>query len=148
MRQALLVFNGFALATLLAFAPPARAQTSTDYAWRVVAEQGGVRLDYLHYPSGIADSARADAVVLKLHNTNAHAIAYRFTVVFRSADGARVEELAVGEIEARGGRTGTLGGLHFTPFPAGVAVAEIGLRGLRVERAGEGRAIGERDTGP
>ena len=124
---------------LLAASTAASAQepaleTAGEWAWTTITIQDGVRVSYVFYPE--ADSARG-GVVLRLDNRNAWPVTYGFTAVFRS-DGEQAERDVAGRIEARSIVTGDEPGLFFTPFGRGIAVGEIGLRGLRVERVAGG----------
>lgn len=110
---------------------PARAQsTSTDWAWKELLNFEGLEFSYLFYSK--ADNFN-NGIVLKLTNRNGYAVRYRFKVVFRT-DGDEVEIPVAGQIDSRSILTGEIAGLFFVPFPDGRNIAEVGLRGYRVEQ--------------
>lgn len=117
------------LLTGLVAVPYAGAQDAAAWAWKTLHEQDGLAIRYIFYRE--ADT-RNDGVVLLLDNTNPHAVDYRFKVVFRG-DASEVVEVVSGRLAAGERRTGDAEGLFWIPFENGDAVAELGLRGLRVE---------------
>lgn len=118
--------------------PEAGAQTtsSTDWAWTPLLKHGGVDFSFIFYRE--ADNIN-NGVVIKLVNTNAYAVDYRFKVVFKPAEGEgeHVEQVE-GRLEAYEARTGDTGGLFWVPFKDGREIAQVGLRGYKVERAAGG----------
>lgn len=113
----------------LLWAVPARAQSHAgDWAWRPLLTHRGVVFSYLFYKE--ADNVH-NGVVLKLANTNAYAVRYRFRMIFR-AEGAEQEARVVGRLAPGEVRTGDAAGLFWIPFTDGRQIAEIGLRGYRV----------------
>lgn len=119
------------------------AQTPEGGAWRPIFEHEGVAFSYIFYRE--ADSAN-NGVVVRLHNTNAHAVTYRFNIIFRDElDGEVVEEVR-GQLDAHQQKTGSLDGLFWIPFLDGRSIHEVGLRGYKVERS-EGEEAGARNDG-
>lgn len=110
--------------------------TSGDWAWRSFVELEGVAFDYLYYSE---QRSTVDGVVLKLHNTNDHAIRYRFRVVVRTlAD--EYEHPASGTLAPGETVTGDADGLYFT-VAAREMIAEIGLRGYRIVPVEAGQGV-------
>lgn len=105
--------------------------------WMPFFEHEGVQFSYLHYGYQI-EGALSSSVVVKLVNTNPHAVQYAFKMLFRSADETLVVAPVDGTLEPGQVKTGDHEGLYWMPFSPGVDIAEVGLRGYRVEplRAG------------
>lgn len=114
-------------------APVAAQQTSTDYAWKPLLQEGGVSFTYIYYAK---PGSTVDGVVVKVANTNDYAVRYRFKVVFRTDGDERVEE-AGGTLAAHEARTGDADGLYWVPFLDGRPIIEFGLRGYEVTRLAE-----------
>ena len=108
--------------------------TSSDWAWKGITKQNGVRVEYIFYSEDAENSIEDDGVVLKLVNSNAYPIRYSFTVIFKSSDRVH-EERVTGIIPPESLVTGESAGLYWQPFGKGVSVGEIGLRGLRTRRS-------------
>ncbi|MEM1094374.1 MAG: hypothetical protein AAGJ10_07195 [Bacteroidota bacterium] len=106
-------------------------ERSTDWAWTPIITHDGLAISYIFYDE--ADNEN-NGVVIKLVNQNAHAIGYRFKVIFRDGDRNAVEKQVKGEIEGYGARTGTEDGLFWIPFPDGRSIGEVGLKGYKVWR--------------
>lgn len=121
------------LAALLALSTPASAQHAGEEAWTTLLRHEGLVFSYIFYA---AADHQNDGVVVKLENTNAYAIDYRFEIVFRTQTETRSEEVT-GRLAAGEARTGSADGLFWVPFPDGEALAEIGLRGYRIRRSQE-----------
>ena len=98
------------------------------WAWRPLLTHEGIVFSYLFYRQ--ADNEN-DGVVLKLDNTNAFAVQYRFRVVFRT-EGAVHEEAVSGRLNPHEVKTGDAAGLFWIPFKDGRSIGEIGLRGFNV----------------
>ena len=96
--------------------------------WRPLLQHDGLVFRYIFYRE--ADTVN-DGLVLRLTNTNAHAIRYRFLIVFRSDEREHVEEVT-GRLGAGEDITGDLEGLFWVPFPDGAPISEVGLRGYTV----------------
>lgn len=113
----------------------AHAQTRTggSWAWKPLFEHQGIEFEYLFYSR--ANNVH-NGVVIKLTNTNDHAVDYRFKVVFRAGDAEHVE-LATGSLEAGESKTGDKEGLFWIPFDEGQSIEEVGLRGYRITRRAE-----------
>ncbi len=116
------------LAAGLALPAQAQPRTAGEWAWKPLLTHEGVEFSYLFYQH--ADT-RHNGVVIKLTNTNAYAVAYRFKVVFRS-EGAEVVEEVSGALKAGEAVTGDSAGLFWIPFTDGREIAEVGLRGYSV----------------
>lgn len=108
------------------------AQTPEGGAWRPIFEHDGVAFSYIFYRE--ADSAN-NGVVVRLHNTNDHAVTYRFNIIFRDELDAEIVEEVRGELGAQQQKTGSLDGLFWIPFLDGRSIREVGLRGYKVERS-------------
>lgn len=139
MMWGLILIAGGLVAGLTVFAPPAQAQSSSDLgwqedAWTPIIEYEGVRFSYIFY--GEADNAN-NGVVIRLHNVNDYPVQYRFVVVFRNPDTERTAE-ARGSLAAGQMKTGDHDGLFWIPFKDGQSIGEVGLRGMRITRAGSG----------
>ncbi len=106
----------------------ARAQRWAEMAWKPFLEKEGVRFSYIFYPK--ADGEH-DGVVIKLENTNAYPVRYRFIVVFRSED-TEVQQEVSGTIPAQKMITGDRHGLFWIPFRNGKHIYELGIRGWRI----------------
>jgi hypothetical protein len=109
---------------------PAYGQTTTtDWAWRPLLEHDGVSFTYLFYSHADTEN---NGVVLKLANTNKHAVAYRFKIIFRTLEEEHEEEVTgyLGPLQVK---TGDPDGLFWIPFRDGQTIAEVGLRGYHVE---------------
>lgn len=102
-----------------------------DDAWTPIVSHDGVEVRYIFYSE--ADNAN-NGVVLRLHNRNAVAVRYHFTVIFRTPADERTAEVD-GVLEPGEMKTGESDGLFWIPFPDGQSIGEIGLRGLEVETA-------------
>lgn len=102
-----------------------------DTVWQPIVEQDGVRLLYLFYAEADASN---NGVVVRLINTNDWVVQYRFRVVFRTASGEEAEREVGGKLDTRQQKTGDLDGLFWIPFTDGRSVAELGIRGLKIER--------------
>jgi hypothetical protein len=122
----------------MAVVSPAAAQeaslSATQQAWRPLLAYKGLEITFIFYRR--ADNFN-NGVVIKLVNTNAHVIDFRFTILFRS-EARQFEELVEGRLEPGEARTGSNDGLFWIPFPDGSAVGEVGLRGYRVSAAPTG----------
>lgn len=127
--------SGF-LAILLVsavFAVPTSAQRiMKEEAWKPLLTHEGVRFSFLFY--SVADNYNNGVVVL-LVNTNDYDVRYRFKMVFRSSSGQEEVELVEGKLTAGEAKTGDRDGLFWIPFPDGQFIAEVGMRGYKVERA-------------
>lgn len=100
-----------------------------DDAWNQIVAVRGVQIAYLYYAE--ADNIN-DGVVIRLSNDGDCPVRVSFTVVFRSS----TREVAVDETYSLGPgerKTGTNDGLFWIPFQGGETIAEVGLRGLRVQ---------------
>ena len=126
--------KGWLLVVLLVvFALPASAQRiMKEEAWKPLLTHEGVRFSFLFY--SVADNYN-NGVVLLLVNTNAYAVRYRFKMVFRASNGQEEVEQVEGELAAGEAKTGDRDGLFWIPFPDGRFIAEVGMRGYKVERA-------------
>lgn len=116
---------------------PTQAQAGHTPArgpWTPLASHGGVELAFIFYAEA---DGHDGGVVVRVTNTNAHAVTYRFTIIFK-ADGDRREAQAQGHLAPGQAKTGELDGLFWIPFEDGRAIAEVGLRGLRVVPAPPG----------
>ncbi len=117
--------------------PAASDSTATrrERAWTPIVTRGGLAVSHIFYPD--AQGREAGGVVLRLANTNAHAVRYAFTVVFRAGEGTERTARVRGRLAAGQRRTGSHDGLFWTPFAADArrSLGEVGLRGLRVRRA-------------
>ena len=112
---------------------PASAQRiMKEEAWKPLLTHEGVRFSFLFY--SVADNYNNGVVVL-LVNTNDYDVRYRFKMVFRSASGQEEVEEVEGELAAGEAKTGDRDGLFWIPFPDGTFIAEVGMRGYKVERA-------------
>jgi len=110
-----------------------QVSTSSDWAWRPVMEENGVRVDYIFY----ADNGRADnGVVLKISNDRERAVRYRFTLILRSPEAVHEEEVT-GIVAAGTLVTGDREGLYFAPFGPEGSIGEIGLRAYAFESIGK-----------
>jgi hypothetical protein len=123
----------FGWVVLLLLAVPAMAEAQVlklepEPGWRPLLEHEGVVFRYIFYRE--ADSVN-DGLVLRLTNTNQHAVRYRFRIVFRS-DEREHEELVTGRLAPREDITGDLEGLFWVPFPDGASITEVGLRGYHI----------------
>ena len=105
-------------------------------AWSKIVERNGLQIGYLFYAE--ADNHN-NGVVLRLRNQNEVAVRYAFTVIFRGPEGTATAR-AEGTVDARSMITGDDNGLFWIPFEDGRKVAEVGLRGLTVQRLSEGQA--------
>ncbi|WP_157621316.1 hypothetical protein [Salisaeta longa] len=119
--------------------PAARAQRPStpdsamawhEAAWTPMLVRNGLQFYYLFYPR--ADNHH-NGVVIKLQNTNAYPVRYRFEVIFRAANGTERSAVATGRVGAHRLKTGDASGLFWIPF-AGTnhTIRTIGLRGYRV----------------
>lgn len=130
------ILRYLAAAGLIATAHPVRAQdrpleTAGEWAWNTILVEDSVRVAYVFYAEA---DARNQGVVLRLDNRNGVPVRYRFTALFRGVDGRERERPVRGSIAERSIVTGDAAGLFFVPFDDGSPIAEIGIRGLRVER--------------
>ena len=100
-----------------------------DWAWTPIITHEGLAISYIFYDE--ADNQN-NGVVIKLVNQNAHAIGYRFKVIFRDGERNVAEEEVTGEIEAYGAQTGSEDGLFWIPFSDGRSIGEVGLKGYKV----------------
>lgn len=121
------------LAAMLWVAPAAAqpAPIEGTWAWKPLAAVDGVIFEYIFYAEA---DGRHNGLVMLLTNTNAHAVRYRFHVVFRSG-GDEVEIPVRGRLEAGERRTGDQDGLFWIPFGDDREIGEVGLRGYRITRA-------------
>lgn len=99
-------------------------------AWSPITRMEGVRFDYIFYSK--ADNYH-NGVVLRLRNTNAHAVRLDFTVVFRTPREEASAEWA-GTLDPGESQTGENDGLFWIPFKDGQSIGEVGLRGIHVRR--------------
>jgi hypothetical protein len=138
LRALLACFLVFALGTGAAPGAGAQPVSSTDWAWTPLLEHEGVDFSFIFYRE--ADNLH-NGVVIKLVNTNAYAVDYRFKVVFKPAEGVgeHVEQVE-GRLKAHEARTGDTAGLFWVPFKDGRDIAQVGLRGYKVRRAAAGEA--------
>lgn len=116
---------------------PAQAQEAprwSEEVWTPIIEHRGVVFSYLFYNE--ADNAN-NGVVVRLVNGNDYAVRYRFVVVFRSWEGDEHTERAAGTLQAHQMKTGGNDGLFWIPFADGRRIGEVGLRGYKIEPAGE-----------
>lgn len=100
-----------------------------DDVWNQIVRVQGVDIAYLYYRE--ADTVN-DGVVIRLANSSDCLVRISFTVVFRSS----TREVAVDEAYTLGPgerKTGSNDGLYWIPFQDGESIAEVGLRGLRVD---------------
>ncbi|GEM_PF-5499465 len=110
--------------------------TSGAWAWRPLVELEGVAFAYLYYSE---QRSTVDGVVLKLHNQNDHAVRYRFRAVIRTLTD-EYEHPASGTLAPGETVTGDADGLYFTVDEREM-IAEIGLRGYRIEPVDTGRRL-------
>jgi len=148
MRYALLLFfwmGCWITAVVPAMAQPSVATADTtetldgttgDWAWRPLVELEGVAFEYLYYSE---ERSTVDGVVLKLHNQNDYAVRYTFRLVVRTLT-EEYEEPATGTLYPGESVTGDADGLYFT-VDEGEMIAEVGLRGYRIEPVDEVQGV-------
>ena len=102
---------------------------SGDWAWQPLLEHEGVVFEFIYYSE--RQSVR-DGVVVRLTNTNEYPIRYAFRMVIRTLE-REVEEPASGTLAPGEAVTGDEDGLFWT-VERGEMIAEIGMRGYRIER--------------
>ena len=103
----------------------------SDEVWTPIIKHEGVRFSYIFYSE--ADNVN-NGVVVRLDNRNDYPVRYRFTVVFRTWDGAEQTGEAAGRLTPGEMRTGENDGLFWIPFKDGRSIGEVGLRGYHIER--------------
>jgi len=114
---------------------PSEAGAWQDGVWNEITVVQGVQFAYLYYAE--ADT-RNDGVVVRLHNKNECAVTVSFDMLFRPA--STPDELGEHVVEERydlapGEQvTGENDGLFYIPFPEGENIAEVGLRGVSVQK--------------
>lgn len=107
---------------------PARAQMPVDGPWKEIIQEDGVAFSYIYYRE--ADNTNG-GIVVKLVNTNDHAVDYHFKIIFRADGDERIEQ-AEGKLEAGQAKTGDSDGLFWIPFEDGRGIGEVGLRGYEI----------------
>lgn len=103
-------------------------------AWTPIYQTDGVQFAYIFYPEARGERS---GVVVRVRNTNAHPICYRFTIIFRGPRTER-EATARGAVPPHTLRTGDDAGLFWAPFTNAERIGEIGLRGVRVRASDTG----------
>ncbi len=127
-------------ASIIASAPAAdttqrdTTQRWDEDAWAPIYQTDGVQFAYIFYPEARGERG---GVVVRVRNTNAHAICYRFTIIFRGPYTER-EATAHGPVPPHTLRTGDDDGLFWAPFTNNERIGEIGLRGVRVRASQTG----------
>lgn len=114
-------------------APVSGQPSRAEKAWKPLLTHGGLDFSYLFYRDASGEHETGNGVVLRLQNANDYAVRYRFQMIFRAEGEERIEPVE-GRLGPNEGRTGSADGLFWIPFPDGRPVAEVGLRGYRVER--------------
>ena len=123
-----------------------------EESWRPLLTHEGVDFRYLYYRR--ADGKNA-GVVLMLENVNDYAVAYSFSIVFKSEDD-EVVRAVTGSLEPGQRKTGSNDSLSWIPWKDQRAIGHIGLRGYSVtpkknKKGAEpccGPQAGVIDTGP
>lgn len=136
MRAKLLIGWGLlmALVALPGYAQqPDTARHWSDDAWTPIIEEGGVAFSYIFYREA---NSYHNGVVVRLINRNDYPVRYAFTIIFRAGDGQEKVDQARGTLEAGAMKTGDASGLYWIPFRDERRIGEVGLRGIRIERAG------------
>ncbi len=116
-------------------ATPPEAGAWQEDAWNEIAVVRGVQFAYLYYIE--ADHVN-DGVVVRLHNRSNCTATVGFDVIFRAAPTSGMSRERVVEehyrLEPGESKTGENDGLFYIPFPEGDSIAEVGLRGVSVQR--------------
>ncbi len=109
------------------------ADTADLENWTKLYEEDGVRFSFIFYRKG---DNQNNGVVVRIDNTNAYSVRYRFTMVFRSDTTHVVADPKTGVLAPGEMTTGSADSLWWIPFRDGREISEVGMRAMEVSRAG------------